>query len=121
MVLLPLHDIDLMMQASMLKASGRKRRGKIFRLCQDGEFVEGDDNILNFATSFYKELFGPVRLMLATLSRPLDKDLEDSDRDKLVEKFTLNEIKEVVFSMKHNRAPAQTASLSNFFKSFGTW
>ena len=51
----------------MLKASGRKRRGKIFRLCQDGEFIEGDDNILKFATSFYKELFGPVRLMPVTL------------------------------------------------------
>jgi hypothetical protein len=34
----------------MLKASGRKRRNKIFRFCHDGNFIEGDQNLLDYAT-----------------------------------------------------------------------
>jgi hypothetical protein len=39
----------------MIKASGRKRKSKIFRLCQDEGVIEGDKNILVYATCFYKK------------------------------------------------------------------
>jgi hypothetical protein len=40
----------------MIKASGRKRKSEIFRLCQDEGVIEGDKNILVYATGFYKKI-----------------------------------------------------------------
>ena len=45
----------------MSRASGRKRKSKIFRLCQERRVIEGDENILNYATSFYEKALWPCR------------------------------------------------------------
>ena len=41
------------------KASGRKRKNKIDSLVQDDGVIEGNIEILEYATNFYKNLFGP--------------------------------------------------------------
>lgn len=45
--------------------------------------------------------------------------LTDRDRDALIEPFSLKEIKEAVFSMKHNKAPGPDGFLIEFFQKFG--
>jgi hypothetical protein len=85
----------------MTKPSGRKRKSKIFRLCQDEGVIEGDKNILIYATCFYKKIFGPVELLPVSMDVPLSNDLDEEDKLLLTRPFSLEEIKDAVFSMKH--------------------
>lgn len=41
-------------------ANGRKRKNTVHSLDDQGVLVEGTDNLLKHATSYYKELFGPA-------------------------------------------------------------
>jgi hypothetical protein len=41
----------------MAKANGRKRRNRIVSLTQEEKLIQGDKEILLFATIFYKNLF----------------------------------------------------------------
>jgi hypothetical protein len=77
----------------MLKASGRKRRNIFFRFCHDGNFIEGDQNLLEHATDFYKVLFGTIDLLLVTLTDPIPMALSDVDREGLVAPFSIKENK----------------------------
>lgn len=40
-------------------ANGKKRKNTIFSLKHNDQIIEGDDALVDHATSFYKELFGP--------------------------------------------------------------
>jgi hypothetical protein len=46
------------------------------------------------------------------------KMLDDADRDSLIRPFSIDEIKDVVFSLKHNRAPGPDGIPSEFFQEF---
>ena len=102
----------------MIKASGRKRRSKIFRFIQDEGIIQGDEQLLKYATDFYKKLFGPVELLPVSLNIPLTDMLFDVDKSKLASKFTLDEIKTAVFSMRHNRAAGPDGMPIEFFQTF---
>ena len=41
-------------------ANGRKRRNTIITLMDGENIIEGDEDLLNHATEYYKNLFGPV-------------------------------------------------------------
>ena len=94
-----LKEVDLVQGDSltpyfMAKASGRKRKTKITSLDQEGVLITGDENILNFATSFYKELFGPVKNCASVeLDIPLGNVLSSEDREMLVREFSVKELK----------------------------
>jgi hypothetical protein len=102
----------------MLKASCRKRRNKNFRFYHDGKFIEGDQNLLDYATDFYKALFGSVDLLTVTLTVPIPLSLSDEDKEGLVTLFSINEIREVVFSMEHTQAPGPDGFPIEFFQKF---
>ena len=40
-------------------ANGRRRKTTILSLEKDGEVIKGEENLLNHATQYYKELFSP--------------------------------------------------------------
>jgi hypothetical protein len=80
--------------------------------------IEGDDNLLNYATSFYKNLFGPVDLLPVSLVWPVEDVLSDEAKDKLAARFTLEEIKEAVFSMKLNKASGPDGFPIEFYQKF---
>ena len=71
---------DALTSFFMTKASGRKRKNKILSLEQEEGVIQGDMNILLYATSFYKSLFGPAASEIkVTLEEPIDSVLNDSD------------------------------------------
>lgn len=102
----------------MAKASGRKRRNKILQLQQEEGLIQGDKDILAYATNFYKELFGPVDLLPISLSQAVDCVLDDQDREMLNRDFSLEEIKNVVFSMAHNKASGPDGFPIEFYQRF---
>ena len=102
----------------MIKASGRKRKSKIFRLIQDEGIIQGDDNLLKYATNFYKDLFGHVDLPPISLCIPLDDVLSEEDKVELSCKFTMDEVKNALFSMKRNSAAGPDGFPAEFFQFF---
>lgn len=67
----------------MIKASGGKRKKKIFRFIQDEGIIQWDEQLLKYGTGFYKELFGKVDHLPVSLSIPLPDWLSDEDKGKL--------------------------------------
>jgi hypothetical protein len=68
--------------------------------------------------AFIKKLFGPVELLPVSLDVPLSNDLNEEDKFLLTRPFSLEEIKDAVFSMKHNRAPGPDGFPIEFFQKF---
>lgn len=48
-----------------LKANGKIRRIKINTLLKDGQVVNDEDGINRVTTNFYKELFGPLVVLIS--------------------------------------------------------
>ena len=88
-----------------LIAKGRKRRVKIPYLIHEGASVNDAVGINKIASSFYKDLFGPsVSSSINVTNLPMNQ-LSNIDRSLLTAPFCINEIKKVVFELKHNNAP----------------
>jgi len=104
---------------------------------EDGErVIEGDENLVNHATSYYKTLFGPDIGNTFPLDPSLwnnDEKVSEEDNSALIKPFTEEEIKFTLFKMEKNKAigpdkipPAGTSlewillsSLMSFIK--GIW
>jgi hypothetical protein len=101
-----------------LLANYKRRKLKIVSLSHD-DIVAQDDNAINqLATSFYQNLFGPSQETDISLNDLNMQLLDDFDRSCLTRHFDMDEIREVVFSMKHNRAPGPDSIPVEFFQEF---
>ena len=90
-------------------ANGRKRKNTIHSLkVGDEATIEGTDNLITHATSFYKDLFGPAPGNLFHLNPDTwtdDEKLSGEDNRDLCREFTEQEVKDALFDMAPNRAP----------------
>jgi hypothetical protein len=103
-----------------LKASGRWKKNYISVLQNNGEEIYGESDLIKHVTDFYKQLFGPSTISTLNLNGIDCKQLTEEDRQELTKPFDLEEIKRVVFDMKHNKAIGLMGSQLNFIKYFGT-
>ena len=110
---------DALTSYFVTKASGRKQENKILSLEQEEGVIQGDTDILLYATSFYKSLFGPAASGInVSLDVPIECVLNDSDRDFLEQEFTLDEIRVALFQMKHNKAAGLDGLPAEFYQHF---
>lgn len=66
-------------------ANGRRRKNTIFSLQNGEDTVQGDEQLLQHVTGFYKELFGPASGKLFPLNPHLWSDHENiSEEDNTV-------------------------------------
>lgn len=100
----------------MARASGKKRKTNFFSLNQEEGMILGDKHILDYATAFYKKLFGPNDSLSLYLDIPVNNVLDDNDRQMLAAEFSLDEIKGAVFSMRRNRAPGPDGFPIEFYQ-----
>lgn len=63
----------------MARASDKRRKTKIFSLNQEEGMIVGDKHILEYATKFYKSLFGPSDSLSFSLDIPVNNVLDDND------------------------------------------
>jgi hypothetical protein len=97
---------------------GRKRRVKIHSLFHNGFSVEDEGGINQVATSIYMDLFGPSLASNISMKNLPMKRLDEEDRILLTKHFSLEEIKKVVFSLKHNSTPGPNGLPAEFFQDF---
>jgi hypothetical protein len=101
-----------------LLAKCKRRKLKIMTLTHEDKVAQEEDEINHLATSFYQNLFGHSQESSMSLSHLNMKMLDDTDKDYLTRPFDMEEIREVVFSMKHNRAPGPDSIPVEFFQEF---
>lgn len=93
---------DALTSYFMAKANGRRRRNRIISLKDRDNLIEGDKELLIRATDYYKKLFGPADTVTdVSLADCVPCTLDDVDRDILQAPFSVEEIKDALFEMKH--------------------
>jgi hypothetical protein len=103
----------------MDRASGRRRINRISILNQEEGMVQGDANILSYATAFYKNLFGPCSSIADFhMEGVIQNVLTKVDTETLDRMFSLEEIKMAVFQMKHNKVSSPDGLPVEFYQKF---
>lgn len=105
-------------QYFQIKASRRKKKNHIIVLLKDGVEFKGHDDLVKHITDFYKDLFGPTEIIYIKLEYHICKKFTGEDRAFLTKNFTLEEIKEVVFGMKHYTAVGYDGLPIEFYQFF---
>ena len=87
-------------------ANGKHRKKRIFSLEHEGG-IEGQQNLKEYITKFYKDLFGPPEDNHFSLNNRIDDipQVSQPENEFLTAPFTEKEIQEAIFNMKHNKAP----------------
>ena len=88
-------------------ANGRKRKNNVLFLESDGHVIEGDENLLNHATEYYTELFGPADDHNIHIDSSLWNELEqvsEEENQLLIRPFSESEIKEALFQMEKKQS-----------------
>jgi hypothetical protein len=87
---------------------GGNEKNTVHSLVDNGVLIEGTKDLIDHATSYYKELFGPAPGNLFSISPSIWSNVEKlntDDNDNLTRPFTEEEVKNTLFSMDTNRAP----------------
>lgn len=84
-------------------ANRRKRKNNILSLEKDGQIIEGDDNILDHASDYYSDLFGPSAEYEIQIDPNLWDDapkVNEADNRLLCRPFSEQEIKDALWLME---------------------
>jgi hypothetical protein len=104
-----------------LIANGKHRRKKIFQLEQDEGTIIGQENIKNYITEFYKNLFGPPIDSHFSLLESMNPDipqLSNEENDILTADFIVKEVYEAILNMEKNKAPGPDGFPAEFYQTF---
>jgi len=102
-------------------ANGKHRRKLIFSLDQDEGKIEGQHNLKNYITNFYKELFRPPEESLCALDSSRFGNIPQvttEENDFLTSPFTEEEVRDVFFAMEHNKVHGPDGFLAKFYEKF---
>jgi hypothetical protein len=99
--------------------NGKHRKTRIFQLQHDDIVIEGDEALSDYVTKFYKELFSAPLGSSCTLDETRAEDINqvaEEENGLLTRPFTLEEVREAVFQMEHNKAPGPEGFLIEFYQ-----
>jgi hypothetical protein len=102
-------------------ANGKHRKKRIFSLDHEGGKIEGQANLKNYITCFYKDLFGPSQDNTMTLDEAQIVDIPQVNQAKnefLMPYFTEKEIRDAIFTMEHNKALGPDGFPVEFYQKF---
>ena len=80
--------------------------------------IEGDKHLVEYITSFYKNLFGHRDNSTTSLNIENPKMIQEQYRDILINEFSLEEIKNVVFNMAHNKSHGPDGFTAEFYQHY---
>jgi exonuclease III len=104
-------------------ANGKKRKNTIFSLNHNDQVIEGDDALVEHATSFYKELFGPSTssgFHMEPGCWDCWERVNVQDNEELEKPFSELEIKDSISSMKKIQLLGLITSQLSFTSTAGT-
>ena len=85
-----------------------------------GGKIEGQQNLKEYITKFYKDLFGPPEDNHFSLNNRRDDipQVSQPENEFLTAPFTKKEIREAIFDMEHNKAPGSDGFPDEFYQHF---
>ena len=104
-----------------LIANGKYRKMRIFQPEDDGKIIKGDEQLKKYIIDYYRSLFGPSDISPLTMDEGRREDIPqvtDDDKEKLIVKFSYNEVREAIFQMEHNKAPDPDGFSAEFYQAF---
>jgi hypothetical protein len=101
-----------------LKASGRKKKNHISVLHHNREEIMGEANLIKYVTEFYKKLFGPSPVTSLRMDGVVCNQPSEEDRQSLIKPFYLEEIKETIDELKHDKAAGPDGFPAKFYQKF---
>ena len=102
-------------------ANGKHRKKTIFSLDDEDWKIEGQANLKNYITRFYKDLFGPSQdnTMILDESQTIDiPQVSQAENKFLTASFMEKKIRDAVFAMEHNKAPGPDGFPAEFYQKF---
>jgi hypothetical protein len=99
-------------------ANGKRRKTRIFRLEQEEGTLEGEDQLQEYITKYYKELFGKPKRNNFSMDESLIEDVPQvtpEENEALVAEFSEKEVRDAIFQMKHNKAPGSDGFPAEFY------
>jgi hypothetical protein len=102
-------------------ANGKRRKTRIFRLEQEEGTLEGEDQLQEYITKYYKELFGKPKRNNFSMDESLIEDVPQvtpEENEALVAEFSEKEVRDAIFQMKHNKAPGPDGFPAEFYQVF---
>jgi hypothetical protein len=100
-------------------SNGCKRKRTIFSLKDGDNIIQGTPDLLEHATAFYKNLFGPANdsgIRLADETWSLEEKIDDLDRESMDRPFSEDEIKNTIDQMENNKAAGPDGIPAEFYK-----
>ena len=91
-----------------LLANGRHRKTRIFQLEDGDTIIDGDAQLKQHITNYYKNMFGPPDNSNMKLDEHLVQDIpqvSELENEYLTDVFTESDVRAVIFQMEHNKAP----------------
>jgi hypothetical protein len=84
----------------------------------NGEQIVGETELIKHVIEFYKQLFGPSPVTSLRMDGTKCSQLEEEDRQELIKPFSLEEIKEVLDELKHDKAAGPDGFPAEFYQCF---
>jgi hypothetical protein len=104
-----------------LLANGRHRKTRIFRLENGNTIIEGDAQLKEHITNYYKDLFGPQDNIGMMLDEHLVQDIpqvSEEENELLTGEFSEAEVRAAIFQMERNKAPGLDGFPLEFYQVF---
>jgi hypothetical protein len=101
-------------------ANGRRRKNTTMSFVGPNGVVEGEEKLIEHATEYYKDLFGPGHGNSFNLDPDMWEEGEkitEEDNTELTKPFTEKEIKDALFQMEVNKAVGPDGIPIEFYQS----
>jgi hypothetical protein len=102
-------------------ANGKHQKQRIYSLKDDnGVYIE-EEGLKSRIIKYYKGLFGKPEQKAIELDESFTHDIlwvSNAENEILTAPFSLDEVREAVFHMEHNKAPGPDGFLAEFYQVF---
>jgi hypothetical protein len=102
-------------------ANGRYRKKRSHTLIKDEGTIEGLDNLKNYSTNYYKNLFGAPKEGNFFMDETEIDDIPQvsvEENNFLTAEYSEEEVRKAIFQIKHNKAPDPDGFPAEFYQTF---
>ncbi|XP_019170974.1 PREDICTED: uncharacterized protein LOC109166477 [Ipomoea nil] len=101
-----------------LYASARKRKNRIAKLLDENNQWVEEDGLLNLAARYYQNIFTTKGVQFDAALDDLAMKVSDEDNHNLMRHFTIEEVKDALFSMAPDKSPGPDGYSPAFYQFF---